>query len=466
MTDNWQTELISNRPAPVAAKPSRRRRRTAGDRWYSETSSFGAYGSDPMASTYFGAGLNLDFSALEYLYKYNWLARRIIEALVNDATRKGFRIISTISQDEADRITRWLKKWKTLLNVKHHAYQARLYGGAAKINYIEDGMPTAYPVNYANVKGVRQTKIINRFHCLPWHFYVNPVELDRFETPWVYQVQQYAYGRMIERYEVHESRLAWMDGAYLPEHMRVANWGSGDSVLVAVIEELRNHGTSIQSAAATIQDYVTKVLKIDNLEDLLEENEADLQYRVEQADARANVHSTSVIGPNEELKKISTTITGLPELIVILMDVVSGAANTPKSKLFGHMTGSLGSSSGKYDKDNWNDQVETYQTDILTPSVEADIRLACAIERIDFETLMVEWLTVREKEKEAAEVGLLDEQARQTKTTTDIMIDNHENGKADPDNPPVKTPRTEANNSERNQVRSTIRNRPDYQSIE
>ncbi|GAJ01121.1 unnamed protein product, partial [marine sediment metagenome] len=209
-------------------------------------------------------------------------------------------------------------------------------------------------------------------------------------------------------YQAHEERLSWVDGTYLPDHLKIENWGAGDSVLERVQEALRAYGSSVQSLSATIQDFVTKVLKIENMDDLLEENEAELEYRVRMADARSSIHGTAVVGPEEEIYKISTPITGLPASIVILMDTVSAAANTPKSKLFGNMTGTLGSSSGKYDRANWDNQVETFQNEICTPIIEDDMRFASAILGVNFDDLKLEWVDVKEKgEKETAETRKL-----------------------------------------------------------
>ena len=71
---------------------------------------------------------------------------------------------------------------------------------------------------------------------------------------------------LIPVYTVHEQRLSWMDATYLPNHLRVANWGAGDSILERVHESLRPYGIGIQSVGPIIQDFVTKVLEIENLQ--------------------------------------------------------------------------------------------------------------------------------------------------------------------------------------------------------
>lgn len=419
---DWQTSLITgNESYEVLKQPGSNNRpyKVAVDRWENHTSGFGMVGRDPVASTFYNRNVGLQFYELDALYK-DWLSGRIVEALPDAATQKGFTIESEKDPEGAEGVSELLKKWKTKTHVKHLAYQARQYGGAAKINYIDDGMPTAYPINWRMIKSVDKMKICGRFYCRPLIFYNDPTDLKNFGDPWIYQVFQISYGAFIPTFQVHESRLSWMDGTYLPDHLKIHNWGAGDSILERVNEALRAFGSSIQALSAIIHDFVTKVLKIENMDDLLEENEAELEYRVRMADARSSIHSTAVVGPDEEIYKISTPITGLPQSIIILMDVVSAASHTPKSKLFGNSTGTLGSSSGKYDRSNWDDQTETFQNEQLTPAVEDDMRLASAILEVNFDDLELKWADVREQgEKETAQTRKLNAEAEKIELETE-----------------------------------------------
>jgi len=405
----WQENLITGEqgrfPRPsVPAVKKKRKTSVALDRWENPVSGYGSEGVDPVASTFFSYTRSLSLQELDALYK-NWLARRIVQELVNDALRSGFSITSDKNESGAETVTKLLKKWKTELYVKYLGYQARQYGGAAKINYINDGLPTGMPVNWRMVKDVEQVDVIGRFYARPIIFYSDPSDLKTFKKPWIYQITDIAYNIPIPTYQAHHERLSWMDGLYLPNHLKVRNWGSGDSVLEITNEELKAYGSSIQSLAATIQDFVVKVFQVEDMEDLLEENEEELAYRVRMANAQSNIHKTSVIGRGEDLKKISTPITGLPQSVELLMDAASAAAQMPKSKLFGHMSGTLGSSSGKYDRGNWDSQVETFQTEKMQPAIEDDMKIACAITGTNFEDLTLKWPPVREKgEQEEANI--------------------------------------------------------------
>ena len=402
--------------------------RVALDRWENPVSGYGAEGVDPVAATFFQWNRSLSLHELDALYK-NWLARRIVQELPNAALQRGFMITSEKNESGAEAVTKLLKKWKTELYVKYLGYQARQYGGASKINSIDDGLPSGMPVNWRMVKDIEQVDVIGRFYARPTVFYADPYELKTFKKPWIYQVTDIAYNVPIPTYQVHHERLTWMDGLYLPNHLRIQNWGSGDSVLEIVNEEMKAYGSSIQSLSGTIQDFVIKVFQVEDMEDLLEENEEELAYRVRMANAQSNVHKTSVIGKDEDLKKISTPITGLPDSVGLLMDAVSAAAQMPKSKLFGHMTGTLGSSSGKYDRGNWDDQVETFQREKAQPAIEDDMKIACAITGTNFEDLTLNWPQVREKgEQEVATIRKTNAEAEKIELENEIMKSGKVNG--------------------------------------
>lgn len=411
------SEQSSSPPAESRSKAKSRYQKIANDRWENPVSGYGMAGYDPVASTVFERNASLDLFQIDHLYEYDWLAGRIIEALVDAALQKGFTIKNDKNPEGAIEVAKLLKQWKTKTHTKHLGYQSRQYGGAAKINYINDGLPSAFPVNWKMIKSVDQSKICGRFYCRPHIFHNDPTNLKTFKTPWIYQVFDVGYYGISatnagSHYQLHADRLSWLDGSYLPDHLKIKNWGAGNSILVRVNEALRAYGSSIQSLSATIQDFVTKVLKIQDMDDLLEENEEELNFRIRMADAKSNLHGTSVIGEGEDLFKISTPITGLPQSIVILMDTVSAAAHTPKSKLFGNLTGTLGSSSGKYDRSNWDNQVETYQNEQLTPVIEDDVRLACAILEYNYEDFEVNWPDVTETgEKETAQTRKLNAEA-------------------------------------------------------
>ena len=441
---DWQTSLISG--GNIVSKPktkiltdggvknnivkSRKNRplRIATDRYENQNNNFGMVGYDPVASTFFRHGLRMSLNEIEALYRQDWLTQRIIEALPNAAMQKGFGITSKKNPDGAEKVLEILKKWKTKERTKQVNYQARLYGGAAKINFVNDGLPTAYPINWPMVRSVDRFVILGRYYCRPHVFYSDPFDLKTFNQPWIYQSYEISYGASMPTYDVHNQRLTWINGTYLPDHLKITNWGAGDTVLERVQEICKAHGTSIQSIAATIQDFVTKVLQIEDMDDLLEENEPELRYRVEMANAANSIHKTSVIGPGESLKKISTPITGLPDSIVLIMDVASAAADQPKSILFGNLTGTLGSSSGKHDRLTWHDKVETFQQEKCEPVIVDDMRLAAAITGVDTDDFEIVWPDLTEKgEKETAETRKLNAEAHEIELRNEKSEKNPDN---------------------------------------
>lgn len=460
---DWQEQMISGpvvsrQPAPVKiGSPSlpivamegglgnvrlSPRGKRAADRWFNYLSSFGSFGSDPMASTFFGQGEKLTQQTLEYMYEHDWMCRKMIESLPDAGTRKGFEINVKTKEGkdplkkhlkQRDVLLRQLDDWESLKKSRHLNYQARLYGGAAKLYFTEDAYnQSKYPLVLPTVRKLAKTSIIHAFYCQPKFFYTNYNDLERFKDPQVYRIQEHSIAGMIPIYDMHHTRMVRVDGAYLPDHLKIKNWGWGNSVLQVAFEAIRSLGVAFQSLGAIIQDFVTKVLKLDNFEDLLEDNEEELNYRISQADGKSNIHNISVIGPNETLEKIAVPIQNLADIVIILMDVVAGATDTPKSEYYGHASGNLGSSSGKFDRDNRSDKIETFQDEKLILPLKKDLEIACAIHHFDINNFEIAFNSVRDKEeKTEAETWLLEERAKHTAAQRKQIVFTLESGNQD-----------------------------------
>lgn len=174
---------------------------------------------------------------------------------------------------------------------------------------------------------------------------------------------------------IHESRLIRFDGAYLPEISKVQNSGWYDSVLIAINEELKRHGTSVQSGAILMQDFITKALKLPNLAELLSnpEGQTALLTRVQWAIANTSSLGITLLGEDEEFAKIQTPIAGLVDLLNLYIELISAAAGIPRTRLFGQ---SLGVLAGATETTRaYYDMVKSYQNKHMRRQIEKLIRI-------------------------------------------------------------------------------------------
>lgn len=330
---------------------------------------------DPMYRIGFSAGSTLDRATLEDMFRYNWVARRICEVIPQDATRQWI----DLKTEDQDVVTDLMGRMDTLevqTKFEEALTLARLYGGSVIILGALDGQQPDKPLNEDSVTGIRFLNVLDR-----WQLYIAETYDDalaqNFGQPKIYTLQQITSGTASRHGQrIHESRLLRFDGAYLPEITKVTNSGWYDSILQPIDEELKRHGVSIQSGAVLMQDFITKVLKIPNLTELIAAgNYTALQSRIQYAISYTSSLGITLLDGNtgEEFSKIQTPIAGLVELLNIFIELISAASGIPRARLFGQSLGVLAGATET--TRSYYDMVAAYQHKHMRRQIERLIRI-------------------------------------------------------------------------------------------
>jgi phage-related protein (TIGR01555 family) len=188
-----------------------------------------------------------------------------------------------------------------------------------------------------------------------------------------------AAGTALLQEVVHESRLLYFRGV-MTARMPVANgqfWD--DSVLQRVHEAVKHSSSNWMSASHLMSDASQGVLSIQNLMQLLSTSgEALLRKRMQMMDiARSVCRSILVDAEKEKFERVSTSFTGIPELLDRSMMRVSAAAQMPVTILFGRSPAGL-NATGESDTRAWYDTVAAERADVLLPKLEQLVRLVMA----------------------------------------------------------------------------------------
>jgi len=298
---------------------------------------------DPMNRLTYNISTVLSKSDVELLYRQDWLSRKIVEAVPDDVTRKWIDIHigdDAVVQD----INKKIKKLKVIKKFKEALINARLYKGSIIILGVWDGKAPDKPLDYDNIEDLLYLNVIDAYSINVKSYYKDPFE-PNYGEPKLYKLytQLKPDKRDTSDDIIHESRLIRFDGAYLPEFLRRMNNGWNDSILNSINQALKQYGTSMQSGALLFQDFISKVLKMPNLGDLLqsEDGRAALGLRIQYAIANFSSIGMVVIGEDEEFNKVQTPISGLSNLMDKYIEAISAASNIPRSRLFGQSLGTL-----------------------------------------------------------------------------------------------------------------------------
>lgn len=308
------------------------------DGYYNSNNGFGG-ATDPAQLLSFIAGKVSSYSELENRYRYDWISKKIINTIPEDACREGFNII-TGEKDLDVKMMSTIDTLKILSKIKEAMIYARLYGGSVIVIGAFDGKDPKEPLNINNIQKITCLTVLDRWDLNISERYANPFE-PKFGEPKLYEIRTAIDGKNTNK-TIHESRVVQFNGEFLPSRTRQSNQYWHDSVLVSVDEYLKGFGTSLQMMGNIFQDFITKKLNINNLKDLLASgNETAIDARIQYAMASLVNHGIVTCDADEDFTKIQSPVAGVAELLNINIELAASAANIPRARLFGQSLGTL-----------------------------------------------------------------------------------------------------------------------------
>ncbi len=360
-------------------------------RWQNQFNHFGT-SADPITRTIFGFSARLGRTELESLYRHDWAARAVIDALPEDATREWVGLVEEDGGARADDLEDAVES----LGVRDKFLQAdrlaRLYGGALMLLGCYDGQMLDQPLNEERINWFEFLLILDRWQTFPRAWYRDPSH-PKFGMPSHYLIQPIAtFGPTITNFVVHESRLIRFDGGFLPVRLRLQNIGWNDSVLEPVYEALRQYGVTAQSGAALMEDFVTRIYTMADLAEKLGAGQIDLvQERMRLAAGQLSVHGITVIGPEDEIRKDGTPTAGLSKLQDQYVTYLAAAARIPRIRLFGAGPSVLGASPADAEMRVWYDGVRAYQKNHWDDPYKRVVRLKAIAEGLPTDGWETKW---------------------------------------------------------------------------
>lgn len=328
----------------------------------------------------------LEDVTLETLFNDDDVARRIVTKLPRDAIRRGFEIVlegddatADAEADVARLMDDQLAKLDAVSKLREAWIWARLYGGGGIFVGAEDGLSPEQPLNETGIRTVRFLNVIKRPQLTVKQRYLD-LKSPFFGEPEIYTVGATktplgATGGI----DIHATRLIMFRGARTAQTTMESPTGWDDSVLQTVYAALQQSTTGWQSVAHLMTDASQGVLKVANLVDLIATGGQEaLRTRISMMDlARSVCRAILVDAEKESFERVSTSFTGLPEVMDRLMMRVASAAEMPVTLLFGRSPAGL-NATGESDIRGWYDVVSDGQNDELKPRLERLLRLMFA----------------------------------------------------------------------------------------
>lgn len=333
----------------------------------------------------FTDGLSLDKSKMESLYRYDWLANRVVNAFPKEALKNGFKF-NLEPEDELEMVSTLSELGFYDILFDALAY-ARLYGGSAIIVGALDGRLPAEEINKEAIANIAFLQVANRFELTPYKYYSDPF-LPKFGQVEIFQYSPNANSGYAN-YLIHESRLIKINGSSVSKTQKMKNNMWDDSCLQNFYEANKTYSAAMHFIGDLLQDFTAKVWKLPDMAGYVadEANSEDtFSDRIKLMAKSLSNTGAIVLGENEEFNKLATPVTGLADLIKLIAQNASAGSGIPVSVLFGESFGQL--SGAEMSKRTWNDEVAAYQNNIVRPVIEA-IADFCLVNRsfpLDYES--------------------------------------------------------------------------------
>lgn len=371
------------------------------------------------AATTFYAVPNWDDEQLVNAYRGSWLPKKIVDIPALDSCRKW-----RDWQAEAGQITE-IEAEERRLNVKAKVLEARikarLFGGAAIFIGTGDVRPEEeFRPETVKKGGVRYLSVMTRRQLTAGEIETDPLS-PFFGRPRWYEIQQ-TTGMPVR---IHPSRMVIFNGAQHPDSdlAGAVNQGWGDSVLVAAMDAIRNADATAANIASLVFEAKIDVINVPDLMASLADPDyaRRLNERFHLAATAKGINGVLLLDGGETHEQKSASFQTLPDIMRSFLEIVSGAADIPLTRLLGTSPGGL-QSSGNVEIRNYYDRVQAAQELEMRPAMalldEAIIRSALGSRPAD---LFYSWAPLWQvSETEQAEIGA--KNATTIKTLNDTAL--------------------------------------------
>ncbi|MBD9519297.1 DUF1073 domain-containing protein [Ensifer sp. ENS02] len=319
---------------------------------------------DKAATVFYTQPFLTDEQALA-AYRGSWLPRKIIDIPALDSCRKWRDWQAENNQIDL------IEAEENRLNVKGKILEAmtkaRLFGGAAIFIGTGDANPESpLDLNSVGKGGLKYLTVLSRRDMT-----AGPIEQDVTSEfhgkPSYYEVT--GANTMVR---IHPSRLVIFVGARQPDALMTVNAldGWGDSILTATLDAIKNADSTAGNIASLIFEAKIDIIRIPNFMASLgnAEYRTKLIERYTLANMSKGINGTLLLDKEEEYETKTAQLAGLTDILMAFMQIVSGAADIPVTRLLGQSPAGM-NATGTSDMKNYHDRIQSIQQLEMTPAM-------------------------------------------------------------------------------------------------
>lgn len=315
--------------------------------------------------------ITLGRGELDSMYRTSWLSKRVVNCIADDMTRK-WRDIQI--DDDKGLAVKAIRRTEKRLNVRGKVNEAirwsRLYGGSVILIGTDDAksdpnvLSTPLRVETIKQNGLRYLQVLDRWRLSPSAQVVTDITSTDFGMPESYTVAESGI-------VYHHSRVIRFDGQKLPYLAWLSNARWDDSELMHVKDAVTTKDTASAVISSLLFEAKVDVITIPDLASILamDGGEKKISDRFAIASMMKSINNTLIIGDGETYDQKTLTFSNIADVLDKFIDDVCGAAEIPRTRLFGQSPGGL-NSTGDGDLQHYYDTVSARQESDLRPRLE------------------------------------------------------------------------------------------------
>ena len=334
---------------------------------------------------------DLGVEQLNSIYEQDAIAARIVDRVVDDSIREGFRVAGPdAAAFDFGSIDSEIEDLDALNIVADGWRWSRLYGGALLILVVNDGQTMDQPLNLETATRLSSIQVVEAPYVLPAGY--NPgLGARAFRNPEHYDITVPFGSAKLRR--VHRSRTIRIDGLKVSPTRMIAKNGWGPSVIDRVYTEISQLGEVMGYCRSIMHDISIQVYKLDGFRDQLcgsAQSQAEMRQILETI--RFSVDNLHVLALDsaDEYSEVSRNVSGLKELTDKFVDALVRATDMPRTILLGEQPGGLNASSDSEIR-AWFDHVASQQKQILAPVISRVMEILLAVRSNRGEDVPEEW---------------------------------------------------------------------------
>lgn len=313
---------------------------------------------------------------LENMYTGSWLPRRIVDTITEDMTREWITL-SWDGYDEDEGGVKAIAAAESRLCVRAELSDGirwgRLHGGAGTImRFKNDGGVLGEPLN---VDAIKKDDLVGLNTFDRWYLIAESAQFiaepgPGFGLPQFYMLSGLAGGASIPR--IHSSRILRFNGAKTPRQAWNTNGFWDHSVLQAANDTIKNYDTTTGGIASMVFEANVDIIKASGLIQALanKDGESKVTARLLAAAIMKSFNRMLVIDKDkEDFAQKTIAFAGLKDVLIGMMNDVSGATGIPLTRLYGQSPAGM-NATGESDTLNYYDLVAAGQDRDLRPQLE------------------------------------------------------------------------------------------------